>query len=272
MLRRVAIVSFALATALVVACGHQVTPEPSILNSNLAGKMLIRFRTSGPLDFNSYAYAIIIDSCGNNGVPLPNVFGTSYNNYSYGFFIGAGYGVAAPQLFQYYVNPNSAGNLTYLSKPVDPSLVQFNPNSNGSNTEFTITFARSLLNNPFQVPQPCPNVTQPPATSGPTSGATTAPTPTPTGGPTAAASPSATPSSQPTTTAQSTWTFNFFSFDSGHHVLDSLGINGPTDTSWNGAPVNVNTLTFLPIFRPAGSNPASAQSAALNGGEIDNYP
>jgi len=274
MLRRVAIVSFALAAALVAACGHQVTPEPSVLNSNLTGKMDIRFRTVGSLNFTTYTYAIIIDSCG-GGVPYPNTFATSFNNYSYGFLIGGRYGsIAQPQLLQYYVAPNSNGNITYLSKPLDPTTIQFNPNSNGQGNEFEIIFDRSLLDNPFNVAQPCPNLTPPPSGS-PTASAVPTATPTATASPTPSATPTqvvGNPNPQATTVAQSTWLFNFFTIDQNNVVQDSLGVGGARDTSYPGDPIDVNQLVFDPIFRPAGSQTPSDTAAAILGGEIDNYP
>jgi hypothetical protein len=274
MLRRVAIVSFALAAAFVAACGHQVTPEPSVLNSDLTGKIDLRFSTSGSLNFTTYTYAIIIDTCG-GGVPYPNTFATSFNNYSYGFLIGGRYGsVASPQLFQYYVSPNSNGNIAYLSKPLDPTTIQFNPNSNGQGNQFEIIFDRSLLDNPFNVAQPCPNLTpQPSGAPTPSAAPTGASTPSASPAPSPTATqPGATPNPQATTVAQATWLFNFFSIDQNNRVVDSLGINGPTDTTYNGDPIDTTSLDFVQIFRPAGSYVASDPSAALTGGEIDNYP
>ena len=60
--RRIALASFALAMAFVAACGHEVTPEP--ITNDLAGKMQIRFRTAGAMNLSTYAYAIVINTCG----------------------------------------------------------------------------------------------------------------------------------------------------------------------------------------------------------------
>ena len=279
MLRRAAIVSFVLATALVAACGHQVTPEPPILNSNLTGKLLIRFRTSGPLNFTTYTYAIIIDSCG-GGVPLPNTFATSFNNYSYGFLIGGRYGsIAQPQLFQYYVNPNSNGSLTYLSKPLDPDddrvrarqqrprhrvHADVRPRASQQSVPGEAALPESHAA-PERRPERHADHHAPDGRHADASRTTPLPVATTT-------QVVGNPNPQPTTVAQSTWLFNFFSIDQSNRVVDSLGINGPTDTSWTGAPIDVNQLVAFPIFRPAGSYVASDPSAALTGGEIDNYP
>jgi hypothetical protein len=80
---------FALAVTLVVACGHQVTPNPT--NSDLAGDIVLKFRVNGTLDFNDFTYAVIIDTCG-NGTPYPQAYKTKFNSYSYGFFVGASFG------------------------------------------------------------------------------------------------------------------------------------------------------------------------------------
>jgi hypothetical protein len=269
--RAVALAAFALAAGTVAACGHQVTPEPNLANSDLAGDVFLRFDTVAPLNFSSFSYAVIINTCGSGAVPYPNVFGTSFLSYSYGFFVGGSIaGSSQVSLIQYYFN---GGNVTQLPIPLNPSQVQFNPDSNGLGTEFTLTFSRSLLNNHFNIGQPCPNVTQPPATPVPT-GATPAPTAGPTTAPTggATAVPTASANPYPTTAAQSTWIFNYMTFNTSRQPQDSLGPGGPNDTQFQGVDIDVNTLTLMPIFRQQDQAPPSNQSAQIAGGEIDNYP
>jgi hypothetical protein len=268
-LRKVALGAFALATALVVACGHQVTPEPNLANSNLAGDVLARFDTVGTLNFTSYSYAIVINSCGSGLVPYPNVYGTSYQAYSYVFFVGGSTsGSSQVTLYEYYYTNNTP---TRLQIPINPSLIQFNPDSNELNTEFTLIFSRSLLNNYFHLAPPCSNATQPPAT--PTPIGTVAPTIAPTSG--ASPVPTTTPVPSPTTSAQSTWIFNYITFSGTPPVgvpQDSLGVGGPTDNTFQGIDIDVNTLDFDPIFRNTPNQIPNNQSAQIAGGEIDNYP
>lgn len=267
MLRRIALVCFAVAVAFVVACGHQVTPEPNG-NLNLAGKMQIRFRTNGPLDFTTYTYAIVIDTCG-NGPPLPNTYETTFTSYSYAFLLGGQAGTAFPVLEQFLLNPSSANSLNPQVVPANPSLSSLTLNSNGQNTEFTLTFSREQLDNPLQVAQPCPNISPAPistATASPSAVASTGASAGP------SASPSPAPTSLATTSAQQYWYFNFFVLDAtGRTVIDSLGIGGPTDNTFNGVGVETGSTNSNAIFKAAGGPVANQQAAQLSGGEIDNY-
>lgn len=279
MLRRIALASFALAIAFVVACGHQVTPEPT--TDNLSGKIQIRFRSVGAMNLSLYTYAIILNTCGEGPpfAPEPNVYGTSFNNYSFGFFIGGNYGTQEPELFQYILNPGTTNQLNPQPVVLSTSITNFILNSNGNNNEFELTFPRSQLDNPLGVPQPCPNIVS--ATASPTPTAGPSMTATPTANPTASgstASPSAAPSaspspySAPTTQAQATWYLNFFTIDNtGKTVLDTLGPNGAQDDSFAGVSINTQTTNSQTPSKPNGGPEPSDPAAQIQGGEVDNY-
>jgi hypothetical protein len=274
MLRRVAIGSFAAAALLVVACGHQVTPSPNPLNNNLSGHVVVKFDTAGPLDFTDFTYAVVIDTCG-NGTPYPQAFQTTFNSFSYGFFIGGKFGTALPQLVEYFVNPNSNGTIQSVNVPENPSLEQLVLDDNGTNNEFELIFDRAELANPLNQAQPCPNLTPSPTTPTPSSnaGATPTPTPTPTATPvgaTPSASATVTPSPYPTTAAQEFWYFNFFTIQNTT-ILDSLGPGGATDTQFPGVDMDTNATQDYPIFKATGNVEPSNPSAQLTGGDIQNY-
>ncbi len=293
MLRRTALVSFALAIVVVAACGRQVTPDPSLKNTNLAGRMVIRFRTNGPMDFTKYTYAVVIDTCG-GGTPYPDAFATTFNNYSFSFLIGGIYGTAGPALVQYIITPGTSNSLNPQQVPLGASTTQFVPNSNQQNSEFQLTFVREQLNNPLQVAQPCPNITPapngnatvtpsmspgasptgtvPPSTApSPSTSPSASPTPAPSAGVTATPNP-VPPQSQPTTFAQRFWFFNFFTIDNAtKQVVDSLGVGGSRDTTFNGIGIAVDVSNNYSIFRQTGSTLPSDPSAQVNGGEIDNF-
>jgi hypothetical protein len=254
---------------LVAACGHQVTPSPS--TSDLSGDVVVKFRVNGTLDFNDYTYAIVIDTCG-EGTPYPQVLFTTFNSYSYGFFIGAAYGVAQPQLIEYFVGPNSSGGLTSVKVPASSSLENFNPNDNGLGNEFELVFARAQLDNPLDQKQPCPNIPPSSSTPMPSSSPGPSPTVTATATPIASASPSPspTPIPNPTTAAQAYWSFNFFVFQN-ITVLDSLGIGGPVDTTFNSGVINTNMTEDVPLFKATGGVEPGNPAAQINGGDIQNY-
>ena len=185
-------------------------------NSDLAGDIVLKFRVNGTLDFNDFTYAVIIDTCG-NGTPYPEAYKTTYNSYSYGFFVGASFGTGIPQLVEYFVSPNSSGTIQYVTVPASSSLEQFIPNDNDQGNEFELVFSRAQLDNPLNQSQPCPNIPPVTATATPTAAAGASPTATPASTATLApgASPSPTPNPNPTTAAQVSWAFNFFTIQSG---------------------------------------------------------
>jgi hypothetical protein len=228
---------FVAAAAFAAGCGHQVTPSP--LNNNLSGSVLVRLRTQAALDFNDFTYMIAIDTCG-TGVPYPQAAFTGYKSYSYAFLIGSGFNTALPELFEYYVNPNSAGNITYLLvNNLDPSTTQFQPNDNGQGNELELIFQRGILENPLGISQPCPN------------------------------SPSPSPSSSPFT-GLTTWTFNMITFQN-RIPQDSLGNGGPTDTTFPGIVVDTTTTNTQPYNKPGGVSVPANPAAQLIYGEVDNY-
>ena len=275
MLRRVAVATFASAIVLVVACGRQVTPDPTLNNglSNLAGRMVVRFRTNGPLDFNKYTYAIVIDTCGGK-TPYPNAFATTFNDYSFSFLVGGTAGTAIPALLQYIVTPGASNALNPQNVPLGASTTQLVLNSNQQNTEFQLTFVREQLDNPLRVAQPCPNISPAPnasASASATSGATATAVPSGSSSASPSFAPGA-PSAQPTTFAQRLWYFNFFAIDNTTKVVvDSLGIGGAQDTSFDGIGIPVDTTSQYPIFRPAGSLLPADPKAQIAGGQIDNF-
>jgi hypothetical protein len=54
-------------------------------------------------------------------------------------------------------------------------------------------------------------------------------------------------------------------------VLDSLGIGGPTDATYNSAIINTNVTQDVPLFKATGGVTPSNPAAQLNGGDIQNY-
>ena len=280
MLRRIALASFALGIAFVVACGHQVTPEPN--GNDLSGKVVVRFRTNGPINLTSYIYAIVINTCGSGPpfTPYPNVSGTTNRNYSFAFLLGGQYGLAAPVLEQYVLANDSASQLNPQTVGLSQSLYNLILDSNGSPNEFTLTFTRAELDNPVGASQPCPNITPAPSstpTVAASAGATPTATPTPAvpasgKSPTPSPSPTIAPNGQPTTLAQTNWYFNFYSIDNGSKmVLDSLGMGGANDSTYPDLPIDTNTTHQYAIFKATGGVVPTDPSAQMNGGEIDNY-
>jgi len=269
MLRRVALACFAVAIAFVVACGHQVTPEPnSLANNNLSGKIVLTFRTNGPLNFSTYTYAVIVDTCG-EGTPYPNVYGNTFNGYSYAFLIGGTSGQAFPVLDQFILTPSQTNSLNPQVVPANPNLESFTPQYQNVANEFQLIFSRAQLDNPLEQSQPCPNIA-PASSPGPSPSASASASGTASSAPSASPSPVAT--SMPTTAAQINWYFNFFTLDNAAHtVLDSLGIGGANDNSYPAPAIDTQVTNEYPIFKATGGVVPPDTSAQIEGGEIDNY-
>ena len=228
----------ALLLAPLAGCGHQVTPDR--LYNSLPGDMVINFSVNGSgggLNFSQFNYVIVLNTCGVGGEPYPNGFSTTYKNYSYSFAVGPGYAnsTVLPDLFEYYI---SGGVLRPFPVLLGSSTTSFVPDLFGDNTTFQLTFTRAQLNNPLMITNslgqsPCVQV----------------------GG----------------TDKATTWYINFFTLDQNFNVLDSLGIGGPTDTTYN-LPINITQPVQDPIVRQAGAQHASNPSAWITGGQINNYP
>jgi len=148
-------------TLVLVACGRQVTPDrtgPQV--GVLPGRMLIRFDTASPMDFQNYRYLVVFNTSGNGGVPYSNGFNTGYANYSFIFAVSGNSGQVLAQLYQIVQQPGGAsGQPSQVLLQTSPIQVQFNPNSNGLGTEFTINFDRTLM---FGIGTPSPGPTSSP--------------------------------------------------------------------------------------------------------------
>ncbi len=194
--------------------------------------MLIKFRTKAAMDFNNFNYVIVFNTCSLGGEPYPNVFTTTFTNYSYAFAVGADFGGGAvqPTLIQYILTPGTSNQLNPQTVQYNPATTQFTPNDNGSNNEFTLIFPIMQLSNPLNVNPACPN------------GAT----------------------------QSSTWFINFFTIDKTSHIQDSLGVNGANDTTFTFS-INTTAVSNNALFRPSGIPLPSNQAAAIDGGEIDTH-
>ena len=130
-------------------------------NNNLAGRVLIRYRTKAAMDFANYGYVIIVNTCatGDDDTPLPNAFNSTFLNYSYSISVGAtsgGISTTVPYLQQYILTSGTANPLNPQMVPLNPSQVTLQLDDNGSNNEFLLTIDRSKLDNPLGVAQTVP--------------------------------------------------------------------------------------------------------------------
>lgn len=254
MLRWLGVLVVAAALAL-GACGKIVTLPPGT-NPSVgipAGYMLVRFRSAAPMNFQKYQYLIVFNITGSGGTPYANAYSTgNFSNYSFAFNVtGPAPNSATIQLLQYYTIPGGGPSSIKVNYPTVPSgLIQLTPNDNGQGNEFSVLFPRAL----FYLPSP----------ASPTPGPVSSPSPTP--------GPSGLPNAVPTTSAQQTWTFNFFTLDATSQTpVDALGATGISDTTFT-QPLLTTAIFDQQVYKPAGADQVTDQSAFISGGEIINAP
>lgn len=226
---------------MVAACGRQVTGLNTPGGGSIPqGQMLIRLNVVGTLDFVNFTYVIVFNTSGTGGEPYSQALATGLLNYSYSFAFGGG--SSGQEIFtQYFANPGTTASINHRNLTIAPELFQFQPNFSGLTSQFQVQFFRSLLDQP-----------NPTATVAPT--ATGSPVP------------------NPTTTAQQSWYINFFVTDSTGNVVDSMGPNGSTDTTYN-LLINTTQSQNINYTKPTGGTvPADGPNAQLAGFTLLNTP
>ncbi|MBV8654527.1 MAG: hypothetical protein JO160_00685 [Candidatus Eremiobacteraeota bacterium] len=189
---------------IVAACGRQVTPNPPGLGAGGAnpGFMTVKFDVNAPFDFSSYQYWIVFNTSGNGLSPDTQPARNNYAAFSDAIQVAGAGGATFAKPYQFIKNPtNPAIPPTLQALIVSPLQLQYIANSNGTGTEFSVTFQRAIFRN---IATPTPG-----------------PTPTPKGSP-LPYSPN--------------WTFNAFVTQANTQnqliFVNSMGQFGPTDTTW----------------------------------------
>jgi hypothetical protein len=263
MIRRFGFVVLVMAL-IVSACGRQVTPDrfPGQASGLNPGFMSVKFRVQQQFNFSQYSYLIVFNTSGDGVTPRANGIQTNWRGYSFALIVGGTGGSSQVTAYQYYRPPGSPGyqqpQLIRL-QPTQQQLV-YTANSNGQNTEFTIMFDRTIF---FGINTPGPS-----ASGSATPSPSASPSPSPTG--------SASPTPMPTISGQlaTIWQFNFFTASGALYTpIDSLGIGGPNDTSYNSAALDTTQVFDTGAFFPQSHiAPPSDPSATIAGGDIANNP
>jgi hypothetical protein len=139
-------VSLCACAALLAGCGGAPQSLPSQGSAPIqAGFMRATFHVAGPLDFAHYKYEIVFNTSGDGVTPEFGQRG-SWAGYSDAFMTGVGKKGAYVEVTQFVRNRNPHIPPTQVRLGVTPAEFQFNANSDGTNTAFTVTFERSILN------------------------------------------------------------------------------------------------------------------------------
>jgi hypothetical protein len=228
--------------------------------------MSVKFNVAQGFNFSTDSYLIVFNTANpnqtNTVTPVAQAVNTGFAGYSLAIAVGGTGGAVTAQAFSYY-RPSTSSQLPQLY-PINatPQQLQFNNNSNGTGTQFQVIF--DLIIAQFNVS----------ATTAPTSSPTA--TASPSASPSASASPTAVPSGVLVTQY---WTFNFFTvqgslqqYEQAQNVVivDSLGSQGATDSTYSSKLLNVDTPFDYTFFTIAGTHPSTQD--AIAGGEIANNP
>lgn len=237
--QRLAFVVTSSAALVCIACGRQVTPNPSGLGAGGAppGYTAFFFNAAAPFNFSSYEYMFVINTTGNGVTPSTDTFQTNWAGYSFAL-VARGNGAASlAQFVQLLPSKNGKGPPGWLALGTNPQLFSYNLNGNGTGTEFSLLVKDSVF-----------------------------------GG---IASPSPSPSASPTPTPASQYTFNAFTTQpvasqGNWTFVDSMGAGGPTDPQYI-SPVLCMTEPFDTTFYSRGFVPTDP-AAEIVSVEIANNP
>lgn len=230
--------SLAVVALAVAACGRQVTPNPPGLGAGgaLPGFMSVKFDVAEPFNFSNYQYWVVFNTSGNGLTPDTHPFQSNWVAYSAALEVAQFDGGTLAQIGQFLKNSNPhipPHFQPFINLP--PQQFQYTADSNGTGTEFTILFQRSIFSPINSTPGP-------------------GPTPTP---------------------ISSVWRFNAFTTQpntSGQMVfVDSMGAGGPGDPQWNSPPLDIrqcSDTTFYALSSGLQIDP-SAQIVSV---EIGNNP
>jgi hypothetical protein len=151
-------------TALIVAaCGRQVTPNPAGFGAGGAapGFMSVKFDVAGTFNFSSYQYWLVFDPTGDGKTPSTYPARDGWNGYWNAIEVSGTQGATSASVWQFVRSPGNPIPYPQRLPPVSAQQLQYFSNSNGSGSEFTVVFARSLFFNrvnPSPSPSPLPLV------------------------------------------------------------------------------------------------------------------
>jgi hypothetical protein len=148
MIRRLGFGLMLLTAVIIVACGRQVTPNPVGIGPGgaPAGYMTIFFDVASPFNFSNYQYWVIFDTAGDEQTPSTQPFDNNWAGYSAGIEVFGNGGSTSAQPVQFIKEPSKPHSIPqFKTLPFTPQTFIYNANSNGSGTEFSVTFQRSIF-------------------------------------------------------------------------------------------------------------------------------
>ena len=144
---------------IVAACGRQVTPNPPDLGAGGAapGFMSVKFDVAAPFNFSSYQYWVVFNTSGNGLTPDTHPFQSNWAAYDAALEVAGVGGATYARVIQFRKDPSNPHiPPQFLPVITTPQQFQYNANSNGTGTEFSIVFQRSVFIPVSPGPSPTP--------------------------------------------------------------------------------------------------------------------
>ena len=108
--------------------------------------MAVTFDVAQPFNFSNYQYWIVFNTSGNGLTPNTQPYNNNWAAYSEGIEITGNGGATSARAFQFVRNTqNPHITPSFQPLPTTPQQFQYNPNSNGTGTEFSVIFQRSVF-------------------------------------------------------------------------------------------------------------------------------
>ncbi len=159
-MRRLTFGLLAVLAVVVAACGRQVTPNPPGVGAGgaLPGQMAVLFDVAAPFNFSSYQYWIIFNTSGDGVTPSTLPIQNNWDGYNGAIEVGGIGGATFAKAIQFVKNPSQPHAWpAFVPLITTPQQLQYNANSNGSGTEFSIIFSRSIFSSILRSPAPSPS-------------------------------------------------------------------------------------------------------------------
>ncbi len=117
--------------------------------------MAIHFDVQAPFNFSTYQYMVVLNTTGSGVTPSTDTLQTNWAGYSFALIALGNGGTSYAEPVQFVTNSNPHIPPSWLRLGTTPQQFTYNANSNGSGTEFSLVFQRSILKG-IASPSPSP--------------------------------------------------------------------------------------------------------------------
>jgi hypothetical protein len=119
--------------------------------------MAIHFDVEAPFNFSTYQYMIVFNTSGTGVTPSTDTLQTNWAGYSFALLALGNGGTAYAEPVQFLHNQNPHIPPAWLKLGSTPQQFSFNPNSNGSGTEFSMLAQKVIFRGASPSPSASPS-------------------------------------------------------------------------------------------------------------------